>query len=147
MLEPRQPAALPAWQRWVLYGTGLAVLSSGLAWLLAHYGLSGQSAFGADEHPMARWALAAHGVAAYALLWAAGSLMPLHIRVAWRLRRNRTSGAVMGAMLTLLALTGLWLYYGSLAGRDWVSVGHWLLGLLAALTVWLHRWLGRRLRR
>ena len=96
---------------------------------------------------MARWALAAHGVAAYALLWAAGSLMPLHIRVAWRLRRNRTSGAVMGALLTLLALTGLWLYYGSLAGRDWVSVGHWLLGLMAALTVWLHRWLGRRLRR
>jgi hypothetical protein len=145
MSEPQRrtrAASLPSWQRWLVYGTGALLWASGSAWLISHYLLSGQSAFGADEHPLSHWSLVAHGTSAYAAVLAVGSLLPAHMRSAWRLRRNRVTGGAMAALLSLLALSGLWLYYGSAPGREWVSNAHWLLGLLSALWLWLHRRVG-----
>lgn len=140
-----RPAALPAWQQWLVYGCGAALLASGIAWLVSHYLLSGQSAFGADEHPLSRWALVAHGTGAYAAVLAVGTLMPVHIRTAWRLHRNRITGGGMVAVLSVLTLSGLWLYYGPALGREWISNTHWALGLSSALMLWLHRRVGQRL--
>jgi len=147
MPEPRPAStaslSLPRWQRRAIYAAFGLIALSGIAWLAAHYLLAEAGEFGASEHPLAHWSLVAHGIGAYLLLWLVGSLWPLHMRLAWRLHRNRTTGLVMGALLSSLALTGLWLYYGSIDAREGVSLAHWLLGLGLVPLLVLHIVIGR----
>lgn len=143
---PRPAVRLPRWQRRLAYAAFGAISLSGIAWLIAHYALATNGEFGAAEHPLAHWALVAHGVGAYLLVWLVGSMWPLHMRLAWRLRRNRATGVAMSTLLALLALSGLWLYYGGVSGREVVSAGHWLLGLTLVPALVLHLIVGRSTR-
>lgn len=130
---------LPGWQRWSTYLVLIAVAGSGIAWSLLHDVL--QLGWMLTEHRL----LVLHGVTAAATLVLVGGLMPLHIRLAWRVQRNLTTGVVCVAAMSTLALTGLLLYYG---GEDWREVIRWShigIGLAAALAVPLHVWRGRRL--
>jgi len=89
--------------------------------------------------------LRVHGAAAMIVLLLIGAVTALHSGSAWRDRKNRISGALLGGVLALLAVSGYLLYYsGSDATRQTASLAHWLLGL--ALPVFLagHVWLGRR---
>lgn len=143
------PALLLArWQRWGIYlSTGLLLLS-GVAWLLASDVFDADGPLGNfGQSPFAPWALRVHGIAAYAALVLTGTVLPVHIRLAWLLRRNRVTGSVLAFVIAALAATGLWLYYGPVAGRASVSLSHWIVGL--ALPAWLifHRLRGLRLRR
>lgn len=140
--RPHNAMRLPRWQRRLAYAAFAWVGLSGIAWLIAHYALAGD--FGA-EHPLAHWSLVVHGVGAYLLLWLAGSLWPLHMRPAWRIGRNRSTGVLMSTLLAVLAASGLWLYYGA-AGREAVSLIHWAIGLALVPMLVIHLVVGRRAR-
>jgi cation transport ATPase len=89
-----------------------------------------------------------HGGAAMAMLVLLGALLPLHVRVGWRRRRNRASGALMVAANAILAATAFGLYYaGSDALRHWTSELHIALGFVLPLAVAGHVLRGRRGRR
>lgn len=129
---------LPKAQRWTTYLALVAVAISGIAWWFLHDVL--QWGWMLAERRL----LISHGIAAAATLVIVGGLLPLHIHLAWRVRRNLSSGIAALAIMTLLAVTGSLLYYGSQDWRDWVRWVHIGAGLIAALIIPTHVWLGRR---
>lgn len=103
----------------VWIAAGLVALT-GLAWLVLH------DIVGTEPGETERLLLMLHGIAAYAILVAIGSLLPLHVRSGWRRRRKRLTGAAMLTTLGLLGVTGLVLYYGGEQTRDtarWIHIG------------------------
>ncbi|OIQ67156.1 hypothetical protein GALL_512690 [mine drainage metagenome] len=80
----------------------------------------------------------------FAMLVAAGSVLPIHARRAWHLKKNRFTGFAMEALLLWLALTGYALYYfSSDANEAWLPLLHWVVGLAMPLMLVLHIWRGR----
>ena len=86
-----------------------------------------------------------HGAAAMLELLLVGIVIALHAAAAWRERKNRFLGALLGGILAVLALTGYLLYYsGSDETRAASSLVHWLVGLALPAALGVHVWLGRR---
>lgn len=129
---------LPAAQRWATY-TVLAVVGlSGLAWSLLHDVL--QWGWMLSERRL----LIAHGVTAAITLVVIGALLPLHIRLAFHVKRNLKSGIAALSLIAFLGLTGLLLYYTGEDWRDGVKWSHLVIGTIACLAIPAHVWLGRR---
>lgn len=138
----------PRWQRWAVHASTLALLLTGLAWLLAHHLLRTTGPFG-EELPSAiePWALKLHGMLAQVFLLVLGSMAAVHIAFGWRLGRSRWTGAgLVAAGLALLA-TGLALYYAPEHWHGAASLLHWAVGLGLAPLLGLHVLAGRRARR
>ncbi|WP_293595757.1 MULTISPECIES: hypothetical protein [unclassified Polaromonas] len=129
---------LPKAQRWATYLALIVVAASGLIWSLLHDVL--QWGWMLAERRL----LTVHGVAAAIALVIVGGLLPLHIRLAWRVKRNLASGLVALSLMALLGATGMLLYYGGEEWRDWVRWGHIGVGTVACLAIPAHIWLGRR---
>ena len=99
--------------------------------------------------PGARLGVAAlHAAAAFAMLFLCGALWSLHMRIGWRRRGQRRSGASMALLQLVLALTALAIYY---AGDDTIANAGALLhlgaGVLLALPLawhWRRAHVGRR---
>ncbi len=128
---------LPSMQRWVTYMTLVLVALSGVLWYLMHDLL--QWGWMVTERRL----LITHGVTAAISLIVVGGLLPLHIRLAWRARRNLVSGLVTLLLMALLGVSGLLLYY---SGEDWREGVRWLhigVGLIGVLAMPAHVWLGR----
>ena len=128
---------LPSMQRWVTYMTLVLVALSGVLWYLMHDLL--QWGWMVTERRL----LITHGVAAAISLIVVGGLLPLHIRLAWRTRRNLVSGLVTLLLMALLGVSGLLLYY---SGEDWREGVRWLhlgVGLIGVLAMPAHVWVGR----
>lgn len=144
-MSKRRPSRLPRWQELAIYAGFGMLLITGLAWLALDNWVRVAGEFGPEPHPAERVMLIAHGVGAYAFLALAGMLVPVHIPLGWRQGRNRTSGAVMIAIVMVLALTALALYYfsGDIA-RHWVGLVHWIIGAGAPVALAVHVILGRR---
>ncbi|HZQ73788.1 MAG TPA: hypothetical protein VFB08_12810 [Burkholderiales bacterium] len=126
---------LAASLRWSLYGTGLALLASGAAWLYVRYGIP------EDSRPrgVLTVSMRIHGAAAMAALALIGAVTALHVKAAWIERRNIASGVALAAALLALTITGYLLYYvGDEAARALASAAHWLLGIGAPLALWWH---------
>jgi disulfide bond formation protein DsbB len=123
------------------YLIGGALWLTGVLWLLFHYFLARQGEFGLQPHPLERWWLSLHGLAAFVTLWQFGLLWGRHILSGWESRRRRWSGATLFGLLLLLVLTGYLLYYppseGALAP---VGLVHWLLGLALGVVFLVHRY-------
>lgn len=133
--------------RRALYAIFALLLISGLLWLGFHYFVSLKTDFGDTHHPLEAWWLKLHGLAAMLSLIVFGSLMPGHIRNAWQYRKNRGSGGTMVAVMTVLALTGYFLYYvGSEEIRQFTGIVHWAIGLALTPLLIMHIALGRRTR-
>ncbi len=133
--------------RRLLYAAFAVLLISGLLWLGFHYFISIKGEFGDAHHPLEVWWLKLHGLAAMLALIVFGSLMPGHIRNAWRHQKNRGSGGSMIALVLLLALSGYLLYYaGGEELRQLSSIAHWVIGLVMLPLLILHIVLGRRSR-
>ncbi len=131
-------------ERAIYSGFGILVVT-GLAWLWVHD--VRQPLPGPQVNPVESWLMRVHGIAAYVFLVLAGALLPVHVRMGWRGRRNHRSGAVVGAMLLLLGFSGLVLYYesGELA-RTIADRAHWPAGIAATLVLGWHALRGRSAR-
>jgi len=114
--------------------------------LIAHYLLTMSGTVGDMlPHPSEPWWLKVHGAAAMGFLIALGSLLPGHISHAWQARRNHRSGVSTLTLISILVLTGYGLYYaGGEESRPWISLVHWLMGLIGAGVLPLHVYLGGR---
>jgi hypothetical protein len=139
----RGPIQMPAWQRLGLYASLAVVAASGLAWLLVHF--SADTAENMTALAGQQWAVRLHVAAALWLLVLLGSLMPLHMRAAWRAGRNRWGGAGLSALMAVLTLTGYLLWYAPEGmARQWAEWLHWAVGCGVPAALVLHIWWGRR---
>jgi hypothetical protein len=129
---------LGLWQQGAVYGATAVLAVSGIVWLVLHYFFAVSGEFGPQPHLLEPWMLRLHGAAAMAGLVIYGSLLPVHVRRAWSLRRNIALGIGLVAFMLLLTITGYLLYYsGDEDLRPVISAAHWVLGLIVpVLLVW-----------
>jgi hypothetical protein len=119
---------------------GAGVWLSGAAWLIVHYLVKPQDAFGLQNTSTEIWWLRVHGAFAFLALWTGGLLWGVHVVRAWKGGRHRWSGGALFTALAILIATGYLLYYvGNEHARDIISSCHWLLGLVIPVCYLMHR--------
>lgn len=122
--------------------TAVAVVSlSGAAWFVLH------DLIDAEPGETERLLLMLHGISAYAVLIAIGSLLPLHVRSGWHRRRKRWTGGSTLAVLMLLAMTGLVLYYGGETTREPARWIHIVIGMACIALFPIHSLFATAVRR
>ena len=141
--------------RHLLVGGCVALLATGVAWLLGHDVWLQQTAFGPQPHPAVAWLLRAHGAIAWCTAVVGGVVWQVHVRPAWRVVRRRrahkrrggspartVSGVAMVAALAVLLLSAIGLQYAPEEAHAWLSVTHWVLGIVLTVCVIWH-WIAR----
>lgn len=129
---------------WFAYVVSAGIFGTGAAWAWLHYLANSPSEFGAPSLAET-WLLKAHGAVAMAIFVLLGTLLPMHIKFAWRAGRNLRTGLSLLALLLFLCGTGCGLYYvGSENLRGWTSQAHLWTGLLFAPLLALHAWRGKK---
>jgi hypothetical protein len=129
-------------RRWLL-GAFALLWISGVLWLVFHFFVQTEGPFGPRPHALENWWLRLHGLAAFAVLVAVGTLLPLHARAGLGLKRNLASGMATLTALAWLAVTGYLLYYfADPEARPWLPWLHWGAGLAVPglLLVHVRRW-------
>lgn len=130
--------------RRALYSVFTLLWLSGAAWLSFHYFVRQAGEFGSAAHPLEIWWLRLHGLMSFAVLVAIGSVLPIHARRAWHLKKNRGSGLAMKSLFAWLAITGYALYYfANPENETWLPLLHWIAGLLLPLMLIVHIRRGR----
>lgn len=127
--------------RWAIYIAFAVLFLTGAVWLVA------DALKESDEiwQQSAANLLMVHGGAAMLALMLLGALVPLHLRRAWRARKNRITGTVMATFNVVLIVTAFGLYYaGSDVVRPWISRLHYGLGLALPVLFLVHVVCGRR---
>lgn len=129
---------LGRWHQAAVYGATAVLSVSGIVWIVLHYFFVLPGEFGPTPHPGEPWMLKLHGAGAMAGLIVYGSLLPVHMRRAWALRRNIFLGIGLVVIMLALTVTGYLLYYaGSEETRPVISAVHWVIGLgVPALLTW-----------
>jgi len=122
---------------WVAYITLLICSVSGLLYLYGSFAEEASRGFANHEN------LVVHGLSSLAALGVLGSVLPHHVRTAWRADRNRLWGSVSLVVMAVLSVSGAMLYYGGEESRDTTILAHWWAGLGLTLFFPLHVWLGR----
>lgn len=131
---------LKRWQRRLLDGTGLVLLSSGAAWLVLHYAIAGDGL----PLPAEAWFIKLHGAAGFVALFVAGVLAAVHIPAGARMRSRRPAswptGLALCACLGATVLSAYLLYYWA---PEWLRPGlgwfHAGAGALMAAALPWHR--------
>jgi hypothetical protein len=138
------------------------LLATGIAWLLGHDVWLQQTPFGPQPHPLVAWLLRAHGALAWCVTLVGGVVWQVHVRPAWRaLRRRRAHlrragtlrpirhgrARTVSGVLTVIALavllgSAIGLQYAPEAAHAWLSVTHWVLGIVL-VTALLWHWIAR----
>jgi uncharacterized membrane protein YbjE (DUF340 family) len=127
--------------RRAIYAAFAVLFVTGGVWLIAD-ALKESKEF---WQQMAANLLMVHGGAAMVTLMLLGALIPLHLRRAWRARKNRVTGTVMATFNIVLIVTAFGLYYsGSDVVRLWTSRVHYGLGLMLPVLFLIHVVSGRR---
>lgn len=144
MKKVRRSGRLPRWQEWSVYLALGLLIATGIAWLLLEKFVRVNGEFGPEHHPAEHMVLIAHGAAAYAFLIIGGAMVPVHITLGWNTRRNLKSGLMLAGTCVILAVTALGLYYvGDEISRNWVSITHWVIGLVVIPALLIHALIGR----
>ena len=131
---------------WFAYAISASVFATGAAWAWLHYFGTSPNEFGPSS-PAESWMLKAHGAAAMAVLVLLGTLLPMHIKFAWRAGRNLRTGLSLLGLFGFLALTGYGLYYaGGERFRFWTSTAHIWIGLALPAIMLVHVWRGKKTR-
>jgi len=133
-------------RRW-LHATFTVLFLTGVVWWALHRWGEVETEFGPAPHPLNPLLMRVHGAAAMVALVVLGTLLPGHVRKAWRVGRNRLTGSGMLACCGGLTLSGYALYYaGAESARVWASGIHLIGGLAFPLVLIVHIWSGRRSR-
>jgi hypothetical protein len=114
---------LGLWQKTAVFATTAVVGVTGLVWFVLHDMIDG------EPGDVTRVLLTLHGISSYALLVVIGSLLPRHVRLGWLRRRNLVTGFTVTAVMAVLAVTGLALYYGGEELHAPVKWLHVIVGL------------------
>jgi len=134
-------------QRSALYAVSALLWSTGAAYWLLERAAAGEE-LGAASAAWRPRLLALHGAGAVLFLVILGTLLPHHVRRAWRAGANRWSGAVAIGTGAVLTTTGWLLYYAGDEGVRAVAIAvHDLVGLALPLALLLHVARGRAWRR
>ncbi|MBU3549689.1 hypothetical protein [Polynucleobacter sp. P1-05-14] len=131
---------MPRWQRTFVICGMMACSITGLMYLLGHQFQIQRSTLGTHS------ILAAHGIAAMLATLALGSVMPFHIKVGYKSRKQLWSGFSQLGFLFALLITGGMLYYGPEEIRDTAIDTHWIMGLMFAVIFLLHLTVIRKLK-
>jgi len=127
--------------RFAIYAVFTVLFITGAAWLVADQMKESDEVWQVAAANL----LMVHGGAAMVALMLLGALVPVHLRRAWRARKNRTTGIVMATLNLILIVTAFGLYYvGSEEMRPWMSRIHYGLGLALPVLLLVHVVLGRR---
>ena len=94
---------LGIWQKIAIYCSAAAAGLSGLLWFILH------DLIYDDPGELVHSLLVLHGISAYAVLVAVGSLLPVHVRAGWLRRRNLLTGLTVIATISILSVTALML--------------------------------------
>jgi hypothetical protein len=138
-MQHLRTAKLASWQVQLLIWSGAVLWLTGAAWLVLHYFGRIKGAFGPETNPLEPWMLRLHGLAMIASLLGIGGLLVVHVWKGWSYRHQRLIGSVLMGLVGLLVLTGYLLYYvGDEELRNWISAGHWLVGLLLPAVFIVH---------
>lgn len=130
--------------RRLLYAVVALLFLSGAAWTYWNYLVVSPGDF---EMGAKALAMKIHGGAAMAILVLLGMLLTGHVRIAWRVRRNRGNGLPFLSAFAVLTITGYGLYYaGGERLRGWASWIHLAVGLALPLLLIVHVWVGKRTR-
>jgi len=144
-MTPRRASRLPRWQEWAVYLSLGGLIVTGILWLLFDQWVRVEGEFGPEHHAAQSWLLTGHGVLAYGFLIVAGAMIPVHIILGWRLRKNLWSGISLASLCLILAVSALGIYYlGEDAARSWASLMHWSLGIAVLPIFLIHALKGRR---
>jgi len=130
---------LGPWHQSAVYTATVVLVATGAVWVVLHYFFAVPGEYGPQVHPLEPWMLKVHGAAAMAGLIVYGSLLPLHVRRAWTIRRNIVLGIALIGLLLVLTITGYLLYYaGDEELRPLVSAAHWIPGLVVPILLAWH---------
>lgn len=129
----------------ILYVVFTLLWLSGALWLAFHYFMRVEGDFGMRPHPAEIWWLRMHGLMVFAVLFALGTVLPVHAKRAWQLKKNRPSGVFMKTLFLWLALSGYALYYfASDYNENWLPVLHWGAGISVPVVIVMHIRTGRK---
>jgi len=127
-----------------LYAVSPVLLVTGALWLYADQ-MKVAVDTGETWQAISAHLIMVHGGVAMITLMFLGALVPLHIRLGWRSRRNRVTGAAMASFNAALVVTAFGLYYtGSEVLRPWMSIIHTGFGLCLPFLFLVHVFLGKR---
>ena len=130
--------------RMTLYGIGLVLLVSGLAWAWIHW-LDEAGQAGDTLRALKPWIIKSHGFSAVGFVLLLGTLLPAHVRRSWHARKNRMNGGFFLIAVSVLTLSGYALYYlGDETWRNAAGSLHLWLGVASPVLLFLHILSGRK---
>ena len=139
---------LQHWHRLTIYALTVALIVSGIGWIVACYALAPPGDPLPAPHPLAGPLLAIHGIAAYAALVAYALVGHAHLRTGWRVPALRGAALALLATIVALGATGIGFYY--VATESAIPIIRWAhVAAGALLPCWLvlHIVRGRRVTR
>jgi hypothetical protein len=134
--------------RVAIYALTVALIVSGIGWIVACYALAPPGDPLPAPHPLAGPLLAIHGIAAYAALVAYALVGHAHLRTGWRVPALRGAALALLATIVALGATGIGFYY--VATESAIPIIRWThiaAGVLLPCGLALHIARGRRVTR
>lgn len=128
---------LHPWHRVLVYLVLFIIAATGLFWTVL------EDVLMQGPGPLPALLLKTHGICSAVALMVFGSLLPTHMRLAWRHRRNVSTGLLITLSMAVVSVTATALYYGSEEWRDLTRWTHILVGAGMVLVLPLHVLVGR----
>ena len=129
---------------YIIYLISVIVTISGFVWLYFDFFVRVETEYSLQVHPMQNIFLIMHGTSSLFLLILLGSVLPMHVLKAWKIKNNRLSGGFFLLLFTILILTGIGLFYSAVEdNRRILSVLHWVIGILFPIFFVIHIYFGK----
>lgn len=129
---------------YIIYLISVIVTISGFVWLYFDFFVRVETEYSLQVHPMQNIFLIMHGTSSLIFLILLGSVLPIHVLKAWKIKNNRLSGGFFLLLFTILILTGIGLFYSAVEdNRRILSIMHWIIGILFPIFFVIHIYFGK----
>ena len=129
---------------YIIYLISVIVTISGFVWLYFDFFVRVETEYSLQVHPMQNTFLIMHGTSSLIFLILLGSVLPIHVLKAWKIKNNRLSGGFFLLLFTILILTGIGLFYSAVEdNRRILSIMHWIIGILFPIFFVIHIYFGK----